>query len=94
MACTSLKTVEEINVKEKIFHGKHVADVQGELDLYGDVVSNDLTSVVDTPSVRVNDSTTRIDVGVAEGSSKNEERGRISSFLIFLCLLLAKKGSI
>ena len=76
MACTSLKTVEEINVKEKIFHGKHVADMQGELDLCDDVVSNVPASVVDTLSVRVNDSTTRIDVGVVERlSNKHEEKG-------------------
>ena len=94
MACTSLKTMEEINVNEKIFHGKHVADMQGELDLCDDVVSNVPASVVDTPSVRVDDSTTRIDVGVVEKLSKNhEERARIPSFLIFLCLFLAKRGS-
>ena len=94
MAKTSLKPKEDINIHEKIFRENHVADMQGELDLYGDVVSNDLTSVVDTPSVRVNDSTTRIDVEGVEGlSKKHEESGRIPSFLMFLCLFLAKRGS-
>ena len=78
MACTSLKAMEEINVKEKI---KQVADMQGELDLCGDVVSDVPALVVDTPSVRVNDST-----------KKHEERGRIPLFFIFLCLFLAKRG--
>ena len=87
MACTSLKAVEDMNVKEKFFCGKQVADMQGELNLCGDVVSNVPTSV------QVNDSTTRFDIGGAEESSKkHEERGRIPSFLIFLCLFLAKRG--
>ena len=94
MARTSLKAKEDINIHGKIFHGNHVAEMQGELDLCGDVVSNVLTSVVDTPSVRVNDSTTCIDVEGVEGlSKKHEERGRTPSFLIFLCLFLAKRGS-
>ena len=89
-----MKAKEEINIHEKIFRGNHVADMQGELDLCGDVVSNVPTSVVDTPSVRVNDSTTGIDVGRVEGlSKKHEEKGRIPSFLMFLCLFLARKGS-
>ena len=110
MACTSLKAVEEINVKEKI---KQVADMQGELDLCGDVVSvvptsvvNALshqvdvvsvvpTSVVDILSHQVNVSITRINVGgVEESSKKHAQRGSIPSFLIFLGLFLAKKGSL
>ena len=88
MARTSLKAKEDINIHEKIFHGNNVADMQGELDLCGDVVSNVPTSI------QVNDSTTRFDIGGAEESSKkHEERGRIPSFLIFLCLFLAKRGS-
>ena len=69
MACTSLKAVEEINVKEKIFYGKHIADMQRELDLCGDVVSNVPTSVVDTPGDHVDVLTSCTDVGRAEKSS-------------------------
>ena len=32
-----MKVVEEINIKDKIFREKHVADMQGELDLCGGV---------------------------------------------------------
>ena len=63
MTCTSLKAVEDMNVKEKIFRGKQVADIQGELNLCDGVISNVPTSV------QVNDSTTRIDIGGAEESS-------------------------
>ena len=82
LRCNMVCTVEDMNVKEKVFHGKQVADMQGELDLCGDVVSDVPALVVDTPSVRVNDST-----------KKHEERGRIPLFFIFLCLFLAKRGS-
>ena len=66
MACTSLKAVEEINVKQKIFRGKQVADMLGKLDFCGDVVFVVPTSVVNTPSHQVNVSTTRINAGGAE----------------------------
>ena len=55
--------MEDMNVKEKIFRGKQVADIQGELNLCDGVISNVPTSV------QVNDSTTRIDIGGAEESS-------------------------
>ena len=35
IARTSMKVVEEINIKDKIFRGKQVADIHGELDLCG-----------------------------------------------------------
>ena len=58
------------------------------------MLSNVPASVVDTSGDQVDVSTTHIDVGGAEKSStKHAERGRIPSFLIFLCLFLAKKGS-
>ena len=81
--------MEDMNVKEKIFRGMQVANMQGELDLCGNVISNV------SSSVQVNDSTTYINANEAEESSKKHaQRGRIPSFLIFLCLFLAKRGSI
>ena len=86
--------MKDININEKIFRGKHIADMQGELDLCGNVVSNVPASVVDTSGDQVAVSTTCIDAGGAEKSStKHAERGRIPSFLIFHCLLLVKRGS-
>ena len=77
MARSSLKAEEEINIQEKIFCGNHVADMQGELDLCGDTSAG------------------QVDVsgGAEESSKKSAERGRIPSFLILLCLFLAKRGS-
>ena len=77
MARSSLKDVEDINIQEKIFLGKHVADMQGELDLCGDTSAG------------------QVDVsrGAEESNKKPAERGRIPSFLILLCLFLAKRGS-
>ena len=77
MARSSLKDVEDINIQEKIFRGKHVADMQGELDLCGDT------------------SASQVDVsgGAEESNKKPAERGSIPSFLILLCLFLAKRGS-
>ena len=66
IARTPIKAMKEINVNEKIFCEKQVADMQGELDLCG---------------------------GVEKSGMKHAERGRIPSFLIFLCLLLVKRGS-
>ena len=66
IARTPMKVVKEINIKEKIFRKKHVADMQGELDLCE---------------------------GAEKSSTKRAERKRIPSFLIFLCLFLAKRGS-
>ena len=45
IARTPMKAVKEINIKQKIFHEKHVADLQGELDLCGNVVFDVPTSV-------------------------------------------------
>lgn len=55
VACSSLKDVEEIGNNKMIFRGKHVAGMQGELDVS--------ISTVDTPSDQVDISTTRIDTG-------------------------------
>ena len=57
IARTLMKTVKEINIEEKIFRGKYVADMQGELDLCGNVVSDVPTLVVDTSSDQVGVST-------------------------------------
>ena len=61
--------MKDININEKIFRGKHIADMQGELDLCGNVVSNVPASIVDTSGEQVDVSTTHIDVGRAEKSS-------------------------
>ena len=83
MARTSLNAVEEINIKEKIFHGKNVANVQEEFDLCGD-----------TSSVHVDVSTARTDVRGAEESSKKMAcGGKNPSFFILLCFVLTKRGS-
>ena len=83
MARTSFKVVEEINIKENIFHEKHKADMQGELDLCGNTLGD-----------QVDVSTIRTDVRGAEKSSgKEAHRERIPSFLIFFCFFLSKRGS-
>ena len=80
---TSLKAVEEINIKEKNFCGKYVADMRGESDLCDDA-SGDQVDV----------SIAHIDAReVEESSNKLACWGRIPSFLIFLCLFLVKRGS-
>ena len=77
MAKTSLKAKEDINIHEKIFRENHVADMQGELDLCGDTSGDEVD----------------VSGGAEESNKKPAERGSIPSFLILLCLFLAKRGS-
>ena len=80
--------------RELDFCGVAVSDVPGE-------VSEDAPKkipkdvLVDTPGCgRPDISTTRINTGGAEESSKKEaKKRRIPLFLVFLCLFLAKMGS-
>ena len=77
MARTSLKAEEEIDIQEKTFCGNHVADMQGELDLCGDTLGDEVD----------------VSAGAEESFKNSAERRRLPSFLILLCLFLAKRGS-
>ena len=60
MACTSLKTIRDIKIKQNYFRGQHVASMQEELDLFGDIVYDIRASTIDTQSDQVYDLTTHI----------------------------------